>query len=148
MQMKITTDYAIRTLIYLACNSKRIISSAEVADAMKIPQKYLMRVCSVLKHAGMIEAYSGQNGGYVLRIPADKIRLYDVVSLTEGTIKINRCLEDDEYCSRNAIATCSVCRSYHIMQNKFENFLKGITIYHLINDISEKEIENIINYKV
>ena len=37
MQLKITTDYAIRMILYLAQNESVIVSATEIAQAMKIP---------------------------------------------------------------------------------------------------------------
>ena len=43
MQLKLTTDYAVRTLMYLA-EHPGIVPIAEIAEAMKIPEKYLNRL--------------------------------------------------------------------------------------------------------
>lgn len=44
MQLKITTDYAIRMILYLAQNESVIVSATEIAQAMKIPHSYLNSV--------------------------------------------------------------------------------------------------------
>ena len=145
IQLKISTDYAVRTLIYLAQKNKKIISSTEVAQAMKIPQKYLIRLGKELRDAGLIISHPGTYGGYSLAKKAEEISLYDVVALMEGTVKLNRCLEEDCSCNRNLVGYCPVHKSYTVMQKKWENFLKGITIADLKKDISEKEIEDRID---
>lgn len=145
MQLKITTDYAIRTLVYLAKNRGRIAPSVEIADAMKIPRKYLVYIGGVLRDAGLLSTHPGKYGGYSLGRPAEEITLFGVVSVMEGTVKINRCLEEDEYCSRDAVLYCPVCKSYRVMQRKWENFLCGITIADLLENLSEDEIEKRID---
>lgn len=131
MQLKITTDYAIRTILYLA-TTKRITSSAEVAEAMGIPQKYLINTIGTVKRAGLVETYSGTHGGYALaKSPAD-ISLGDIIEVMEGTTKINRCLEEDHYCSRGAVDDCPVRVVYAQLQDRMEQFLKSITVEQLL----------------
>ena len=63
MQLKITTDYAIRMILYLAQNESVIVSATEIAQAMKIPHSYLIQIGAVLKKSGLIQAHSGRLGG-------------------------------------------------------------------------------------
>lgn len=53
MQLKITTDYAIRMILYLAQNESVIVSATEIAQAMKIPHSYLIQIGAVLKNPGL-----------------------------------------------------------------------------------------------
>ena len=69
MQLKITTDYAIRMILYLAQNESVIVSATEIAQAMKIPHSYLIQIGAVLKKSGLIQAHSGRLGGYSLSRP-------------------------------------------------------------------------------
>lgn len=144
MQLKLTTDYAVRTLMYLAGHGGTV-PIAEIAEAMDIPEKYLNRLGLTLRDAGLIVTHRGQYGGYSLGRPPENIRLYDVVLLVEGTIALNRCLEEDGYCGRSAVNYCNVHRCYSVMQRKWENFLRGVTIASLLGEMSEEEIEKRIN---
>lgn len=140
MQLKVTTDYAVRTLMYLA-RHKRIVPIAEIAEAMNIPEKYLNRLGLALRDEGLIVTHRGKNGGYSLGRPPERIRLYDVVALVEGTVALNRCLEEDGCCGRDVAGFCTVYKCYSVMQKKWENFLKGVTIDNLLTELSEEEIE-------
>ncbi len=138
MQLKITTDYAIRTILYLA-TTKRITSSAEVADAMGIPQKYLINTIGVMKRAGLVKTYSGTHGGYSLAKTPSEITLGEIIETMEGTTKINRCLEEDRYCSRSAIEHCPVRSVYAHLQNRVETYLRSITIEQLLSDAEKSD---------
>lgn len=127
MQLKLTTDYAIRILMYLAW-TKKITSSTEMAEAMSIPQKYLSKIIFDLKKAGFVNTHSGTYGGYSLAKDPSEISLLDIMQVTEGKMKINRCLEEDGHCSRGAADTCPVRKEYTILQNEIEEFLKARTI--------------------
>ena len=145
MQLKTTTDYAIRILVYLADRRGGIASSAELARAMGIPQKYLLRVGGVLRDAGYLTAHAGVRGGYSLAVPARSIRLGDVVELMEGTVKLNRCLEEDGYCSRGGTRHCPVHQCYQVMQEKWENFLYGLTIEEMTTGLERSAVEGRIH---
>ncbi len=140
MQLKLTTDYAVRALMYLAENGG-VVPIAEIAEAMDIPEKYLNRIGLALRNEGLIVTHRGQYGGYSLGRPPENIRLYDVVLLVEGTVVLNRCLEEEGYCGRGAMRYCSVHKCYSVMQRKWENFLRGVTIAILLEEMSEEEIE-------
>ena len=102
MQLNVTTDYAIRTVLYLG-QCKKIASATEISNEMGIPRGYLEKVLSKLKKAEYISADLGARGGYRLNKTLKDITLGDVIRLMESTTKINRCLEDDAYCSRKAV---------------------------------------------
>lgn len=138
MQLKITTDYAIRMILYLA-NKKEITNSIQISDELGIPWKYLINIGSMLKHAGLINTHKGKHGGYTLAKSAETIRIYDIISTTEKNIKINRCLEGEEYCSADVANNCKVKIFYSTVQEKIEQYFKGVTIADLVEDAEGKE---------
>jgi len=107
MQLNVTTDYAIRIVLYLAIK-QRVVNSNEIANAMGIPPTYIMKITRTLKNAGILSERRGVGGGFVLSKAPEQLTLLDIVDALEKTVNINRCLEEDEYCSRNAAAFCTV----------------------------------------
>lgn len=132
MQFKVTTDYAIRTVLFLATKNG-ITTSGEIALTMGIPQKYLIKLLGELKQHKMVDVHMGVKGGYTLRRDPSDISLLDIIQLTENTMKINRCLDHDNYCSRFATETCPVRHGYSIIQSNLEKSLAGITIQDLMD---------------
>jgi len=107
LQLNVTTDYAIRIVLYLAMKD-RVVNSGEIAEAMGIPPTYIMKITRKLKHANILSEKRGVDGGFVLSSAPDQLTLLDIVGALEKTVNINRCLEEDEYCSRNAVSFCTV----------------------------------------
>ena len=140
MQLKTTTDYAIRTILYLTVRKPETVSSNEVAEKMAIPRQYLIQIGAVLREAGLINTRAGKHGGYSLARGPDEILLYDIINTMEETTRLNRCLEEDGYCSRFATEDCPVRRCYSIMQRKWVQFLKGLTVNDILDNLSEEEI--------
>ena len=50
--------------------------------------------------------------------------LFDVMEATETTMKINRCLEDDNHCNRQAAALCRIRCFYVDLQELIDTKLK------------------------
>ena len=134
MQLNITTDYAIRIILALASKEGEVVSSKEISITMNIPQKYVLKIARNLVAANLIERRSGVYGGFLLAKPASEITVLDVVSVMEPTIRINRCLEDDSFCSRLAIDSCPLRKFYNEFQTIIEDNFSKITIQSLLNN--------------
>lgn len=133
MQLNLKTDYAIRILIYLTCASPGSLSSAEtIGISMGISPQSIASMMRPLKDKGWIENKLGATGGYRIAEKPENISLFDIASVTEGTFKINRCLEHDAFCSRNGIPSCPVHQFYLNLQNTIESELKRATIASLL----------------
>ena len=115
MQLNLTTDYAIRLLLCLGETGK-VMTGGEIADQMKIPPKYLIKVARKLREIGILGTVVGVKGGYYLLKDLDKITLLEILRAMEPTTRLNRCLEDDSYCSRGASGYCQVRKYYQNIQ--------------------------------
>lgn len=142
--MTVTTDYAVRIMLFLYSRKGSICLGEEICSAMGIPQNYLGRLMRKLKKAGWVHSYHGQNGGYQIAEASDTVSLYDILHLMEPE-KINRCLEDDKYCSRDAIGCCAVHRFYQLAQEDWDRKLKKMTLRVLAADPSLEEIERLLD---
>ena len=65
MQLKASTDYGMRAILYLAAQGTTC-SSKDIAEDMSIPRDYLIQLAQLLRNAGIIEARPGKHGGYRL----------------------------------------------------------------------------------
>ena len=131
MQLKSTTDYAVRIVYYLALH-REIVTAAELSAALKIPESYIPKITKKLKDANIVRACEGLKGGYVLIKEPEEISLFDIIASTEVSMKINRCLEEDGFCSRNATDYCSVHKAFLKVQKIYENSLQEVTIADMI----------------
>jgi Rrf2 family nitric oxide-sensitive transcriptional repressor len=129
MQLNITTDYAIRALLFMVmCN--RPVGASEISEHMKIPHSYLLTIMAKLKKAGFVNSKRGQTGGYELAKPASAMRLWDVIDTMEGAPKLGRCLEDNQ-CSWMEVEECPIRKVYVVVQDGIERAFCDITIESL-----------------
>lgn len=138
MQLKVTTDYAIRAVLFLATKGE-IVTSKEISINMGIPQNYVLKIMRQLSRAEFIKTHIGVHGGFSLNKNSKEITLLSIIQTMESTIKVNRCLEKDGYCSRYATEHCPVHYFYCDLQNELEMKLSSISIQNLLSD-SEKRI--------
>lgn len=78
MRINKTTEYGLRTMIYLACQDK-ITTAERICSACEIPQNYFQKVSASLKAADLVTIYRGKQGGFLIARPPAEITIYDVV---------------------------------------------------------------------
>ena len=131
MQLTSTTDYAIRIVCYLAAQ-RQMISTSELSQELSVPSSYIPKITKKLKQAGIIKACEGTNGGYMLAKQPENISLMEIISCVEETMAINRCLEENRFCSRNLEDTCKIHKILLSLQNTYNNKLESVKVSDVI----------------
>ena len=85
MRLTMFSEYALRTLMYLALHPDRFVTIAEIAAAYRISSNHLMKVVQQLAGGGQVITLRGQHGGLRLARPASEIRVGDVIRRTEAS---------------------------------------------------------------
>ena len=131
MQLKNSTDYAIRIVCYLAAQ-ERMVSTSELSRKLNVSANYVPKIAKKLKNAKIVTACEGTNGGYMLAKQPENISLMDIISCVEETMAIHRCLEDDRFCSRNLEDTCKIHKILLSLQNTYNNKLESVKVSDVI----------------
>ena len=131
MQLKNSTDYAIRIVCYLAAQ-ERMVSTSELSRKLNVSANYVPKIAKKLKNAKIVTACEGTNGGYMLAKQPENISLMDIISCVEETMAINRCLEEDCFCSRNLEDTYKIHKILLSLQNTYNNKLESVKVSDVI----------------
>ena len=131
MQFQMSTDYAIRILHYLHVHQNELPTAMTIAQSVGVTYAFFIKVANQLKKEGLIDAVQGRHGGYKLAKSAADISLYDVIMAMEGKLQINRCLKDDQFCSRDGVGSCPVHDFLLGLQNKMIDELSSAYIAEL-----------------
>lgn len=93
--MKIVTtrrsDYGMRAVICLAGTTRDLVTAAEIAEEMEIPQGFLHQVLQELQRGGLIRSTSGRRGGYALTRRPEEISVLEVLEALEGPLGVGEC---------------------------------------------------------
>jgi Rrf2 family nitric oxide-sensitive transcriptional repressor len=95
--MKLTafTDYSLRVLIYLAADTTRRATIAEIARSFDISENHLVKVVHFLGKQGWIETVRGKGGGIRLAMPPQQVNVGKVVRDSEGAAMPAVCFSAD-----------------------------------------------------
>ena len=108
--------YALKALEYIARNNHRKpILIGEIADARKIPKKFLEVILLELKKAGMLGSRLGKQGGYFLDSTPAEIRIGRVVRLIDGPVAMVPCVSEKYYKPCNECPDEAVCGLRNVM---------------------------------
>jgi Rrf2 family protein len=80
------TDYAVRALLELAVADGGPVKGERLAQAQAIPLKFLENILTDLRHAGIVRAQRGAEGGYWLARDAGEITLGEVIRAVDGPL--------------------------------------------------------------
>ena len=97
MVLKTQTDYALRTLMFLALTNEQA-SAETIADAYRISKDHLVKVVQQLVRLGYVISRSGRNGGMRLAREPELINCGTVVAQFEGRNGLLPCVKDENYC--------------------------------------------------
>lgn len=97
MKLRWHTDYALRSLMYLAF-VKRKAKVEEIAAAFQVSKDHLVKCVQELARAGMVRTLSGRSGGVELAMDPETIMVGDVVAALEGKGGVLDCVSSPEVC--------------------------------------------------
>ena len=84
MRLTDYTDYALRTLIYVAVHPDELVTIQRIADAFDIPKNHLIKIVQQLGGDGFLHTVRGRAGGMVVFTTlADESGLVECVLLPE-----------------------------------------------------------------
>ncbi len=97
MALSFHTDYALRTLMYLAARGQRA-SVKQIAQFYQISEHHLAKVVQTLVRFKLVRTLRGAAGGIQLAVPPEQIRLGDVIQQLEGTLDLLECVYSQGVC--------------------------------------------------
>lgn len=130
------TDYALRVLIYLAANTDRLVTIAEVSQRFDISRSHLMKVANQLVREGFVDGLRGKGGGLRLARPAEQIAIGAVVRRMERGMELVECFGHDSNC----LLTPN-CKLKGVLATALEAFLQSLDRVSLADVIEAPQRE-------
>ncbi|GAA4771191.1 nitric oxide-sensing transcriptional repressor NsrR [Stakelama sediminis] len=132
MRLSVQTDYALRTLMFLAVKDGHH-SIAEIAHAYGISKNHLMKVAQRLAAEGFVEGVRGRSGGLKLTRPANALNVGSIMRIMEDTGTFVECFD----AATNSCVVTPACGLRHALAGALEAFARHLdqfTIADLVPD--------------
>lgn len=131
MRLTSYTDYALRTLMYLAANREKLVTIQDIANVHDIAKNHLTKVVHQLGIMGVVESLRGRKGGLRLGREPDQINIGAVVRSTEPDFYMAECFNPDKsHCILSA--NCPLKDVLHDATNAYLQVLDGVTLEQLM----------------
>lgn len=131
MRLTSYTDYALRTLMYLAMKRDSLVTIGDIAEDHAIAKNHLTKVVHQLGTLGYVETVRGRNGGLRLAIEPEDINIGEVVRHTETDFHMAACFDPDAAgCMYSA--TCSLKGLLAKATDAYLAVLDGVTLKDMV----------------
>lgn len=129
MRLAMHTDYALRTLMYLASVTERA-TVADVARLFNISAHHVAKVVNRLARLGYVRSVRGIGGGIELAVAPEKIRVGDVVVAFEGNLHLLECVGAENVCVIE-----SFCKLKNVLaeaERRQKDYLDSVTLRDVV----------------
>lgn len=139
--------YGLKAAVYLARLPPGYSSPVgDIAEANKIPRKFLDAILGELRHAAILHSKRGKDGGYMLARPPDQISVGDIIRTLDGALAPIACASRHFYqpcadCSDQA--TCPV----RLMMIHVRDAISHVIDHHTLaqmRDLTADDVDNLI----
>lgn len=138
--MKISTKgrYAVRLMYDLALHhTGDWIALKDISRRQNISVKYLEQIVRQLSIRGYLKSLRGPKGGYQLARDPGEYTIYEILELTEGSLRPVACLEDEvNQCER--YHECPTIGIWEGLGKVIYDYLNQITLEDVVNKARER----------
>lgn len=133
MRLSLQTDYALRTLMFLAGKDGHH-SIADIASAYGISKNHLMKVAQRLTAEGFVDSVRGRSGGLKLALPPAELNVGAIVRTMEDTGTFVECLD----AATNTCVVTPVCGLRHVLTGALESFARHLDQFSVADLIPDE----------
>jgi Rrf2 family protein len=134
-------EYALHSLLIMAGRTEPV-SVRDLARFQELPERFLAKLFTRLKNAGIVTAAEGIRGGFLLARPAASIAVGEVLEAIDPKRSLFECGEVRRHCALfggkpPAWSTAGTCRIHHFM-NEAEAVLRSFLMSKSIADLGRE----------
>jgi Rrf2 family cysteine metabolism transcriptional repressor len=129
MRLSRKGEYGLRAMIVLAANyGKGPLLVQEIAEAERIPKKFLEQILLELRKAGLLESKRGVGGGYTLIRRPEEVTLAQVFRIIDGPLAPLSCVSRLAHVRCPHEQTCGLWSVMMDVRNAIADVMEGVTL--------------------
>ena len=128
---------ALHSMVFLASNRERNISTKEIADVLNASENHLSKVMQRLVKGKLIGSKRGPAGGFVISKPLDKITFMEIYESVEGKFDLNACLFVHSICNKKE---CILGCLPEIIHDQVQDYFMKTTLQEFKNGFFSDQI--------
>ena len=132
MRVSAKTDYAVRALLELAVAGDGPVKGERLAQAQEIPLKFLENILTDLRHAGIVRAQRGAEGGYWLARDPAEVTLGEVIRAVDGPLASVRGEAPEDVAYEGAAQNLRVV--WVALRASMRSVVDEVTLEDVVND--------------
>ena len=132
MRVSAKTDYAVRALLELAVGGEGPVKAERLAQAQEIPLKFLENILTDLRHAGIVRAQRGAEGGYWLARNPAEVTLGEVIRAVDGPLASVRGEAPEDVAYEGAAQNLRVV--WVALRASMRSVVDEVTLEDVVND--------------
>ncbi|MDD2227929.1 MAG: Rrf2 family transcriptional regulator [Candidatus Cloacimonetes bacterium] len=126
MAVNTRTEYALRALLEIADSPQDAVSAQKICENQGLPKKYIERLLSNLKTAGLVTSSAGSRGGYALAKDARDITLQHIlVAVADDSLDPTCNASAQRFCPTG---NCALSSFFAVLGGKVKELLSGYTL--------------------
>jgi len=87
-----SSKYAIRAFVNLASQPDGQFAMVKnIAEEEQIPSHFLAKILQQIARKGLLKSSKGPTGGFCLKVPANKLKLIDIIDAVDGLNNFTAC---------------------------------------------------------
>jgi len=130
--------YGTRVMLDLAQRyNQGYVFLKDIAKRQEISQRYLEKIISLLKTAGLVKSSRGAYGGYILAKTPSSVTLKEIIQILEGNLSISECIDSPGCCNR--VESCMTRDIWKGIKEKISDSLESITLEDILKKNLMKE---------
>lgn len=108
------------------------VSMRQIAENRKLPYRFLGKIITPLKKAGIVDSLEGVSGGYRLARPPEKIFVREVLEALGESLSLVRCADSARACQ--SFCQCFSKKFWRDIQSEVDHLLDNYTVKDLVEN--------------
>ena len=129
--------YAIQAMTRLAAlRPDGYVLLDELCEGSDLPRHFVAKIFQDLVRKGLLASAKGRGGGFALARTPDKISLFDIVSVIDGTDHLEACVVGMAKCDDKQ--PCPQHDQWKPIRSQLRNYLKTTTLENMAQTLVQK----------